>query len=120
MQLKNFVIFGALVELGCGLPKVTPCVYSPEESGAWCAPPDSEEVKLVPESELGNYVCHSPSDYQTILEWMHRHNRGIGKAGQKVKSPVKPQDRVTQKYLKDYNQRVHRALVARFKEVVNK
>jgi hypothetical protein len=72
---KNFVIYGlALSFLGCaGGPKVTPCVLSPSQGVAYCAPASGGDVVDKPISEMSNYICHSPDDYQAIIEWIKRH-----------------------------------------------
>ena len=108
MQLKSFAIFGVLLSSCASLPPVTPCVYSPEESGAWCAPPESDEVVFKPNAVLGNYVCHSPEDHQSIVEWMQRHKGVFGKS---------TKTKVGYSYFMEHNRRVHEALRQRFKQV---
>jgi len=60
-------------------PKVTPCVIDAVTKSGYCAPPDTNEVVVIPVGLMDSYTCYSPDDMQRLLEWIKRQQKRLGK-----------------------------------------
>lgn len=79
--LKICVISGAALSNACGTaPKVSPCLVRSESGGCFYAPLGSDEVLLRKFDEMDKNICHTPEEYQQIIEWIKRHGGRASKA----------------------------------------
>ncbi len=71
--LKTLAICGAILSSACqSFPKITVCVSDPESGGMQCSF-DGGETTFKSYPETSNYVCRSPQDEQTVIEWLKRN-----------------------------------------------
>lgn len=77
MQLLklSLIAFGIFSLSGCGPygPKVKVCILSPEEQLLRCYDARTDAPSQIKLAESENYVCLSPADFKTLLEYYKRN-----------------------------------------------